>query len=102
MSYPNISHALASGDKKVLDMRQRMFDHPISFIVVAGAGASVVCEISNSPLAITQPDDPTTYWAPSGAGTITSAANAEIVRYAPCVAIRFTSTGGSAVVEQKG
>lgn len=104
MAYPNPPpFVLTDGQSKVCDMRQRMLDHPISWIVKAvDAGSQVVCEISNSAGAIDTPDDAAVIWAPSGAGTIVFGTNQEIVRYAPCNAIRFKVTGGGAIIEQKG
>lgn len=102
-AFPQKTRALADGESAVVDCTQRWFQHPISFIVKAvDAGSQVVCEISNSPNAVSDPNGASTIWCPSGAGTIVNGTNQEVVRYAPCRAIRFTVTGGSAIVEQVG
>lgn len=97
---PENQHAVVVGTPKVLDFTERLWNHAVSFCIKPGVGGTVVMEVSNSPLAVSDPTNGANIWVPDSGGTINAVK--EISRFAPCKAIRFTAAVTDAVVHQKG
>lgn len=84
---------VTSGSSQVVDLGYRDWSQPISIVVAPGNTATV--ETSLSPNAVTTPGS--ARWQDSGFGTISS--QTEIVRFAPCQAVRLKAFTSSAVFE---
>lgn len=100
MNIPENQHVIPAGQQKVLDFTERNWNHACSLIIDPGAGGTVHVYYSNSPLAVTTPADPSVIWFEDTGGAVVAVK--EIVRFAPCKAIKITATAAIANVHQKG
>jgi hypothetical protein len=79
----------------VLDMRGSSAHAGVAMALKPGASGSITCEVSHTKDAADDPANAT--WVDCGNGAM--AANQELVRFAPCQALRFKATTSAGSVE---
>lgn len=79
----------------VLDMRGTNTHAGVAMTIKPGASGSITCEVSHTKDAAD--DAASATWVDCGNGAMT--ANQELVRFAPCQALRFKATTAVGTVE---
>lgn len=100
---PRLTHGLVAGSPKYLDFSGRVsgWQHGISLVLNPGAGGTIQVFTSNSDKAGDGgAGSAAAVWVDSGSGAVSSLT--EIVRTAPCEAMKLVATTANGVVEQKG
>lgn len=91
-------YLVAPGTPALIDCTNKR--HPMSLALRPAEGGYMLVSVSNSPLAVSDPNNPANIWNDCGHGKIIGAE--EIVRYAPCKAIMVQSFGGTGELHTKG